>query len=133
MEAYSRFFQKQSKDIKIVSLFHYLPWDESLIENTIRAELNWKKADHFSTSWRSDCDIHLIKQYFYLALMGFTKNDEILSNLVRSGTLSRDEALLRLGDENKLSMDFIQQFLKEHGVEGGKLEGSISRWLAAHP
>jgi glucosamine--fructose-6-phosphate aminotransferase (isomerizing) len=124
-EAYYRFYNKRQKEIKYVSLFNYLAWDEKMIESVITQKLNWKRAEHFTSDWRSDCDIHLLKQYFYRELLGFTKNDEMLSNLIRMGKMSREEAAARLAVDNDLPENFIEEFLARHGVDVAKMKDAL--------
>jgi hypothetical protein len=126
-EAYARFYLTSGEDVRYVSLFNYLAWDEEMIEERIASNLGWRKPDGFTTNWRSDCEIHLIKQYFYRELIGFTKNDEILSNMVRSGAIDRQVALERLGRENDLPETPINAFMERHGVDGTRLRRALAR------
>jgi hypothetical protein len=125
-EGYARYMLKGG-EIQYVSLFHYVPWDEGAIEERIHSRLGWRKPEGFTTNWRSDCQIHLIKQYFYRELLGFTKNDEILSNMIRERRLDRSEALERLERENDLPEEIINGFLERHGVDVPRLKQQLTR------
>ena len=100
-----------------VSLFDYIPWDEDDIMTTITRELRWKKYGHSATPWRADCKINLLKNAMYLRTVGFSKNDDMLSDLIRRGGLSRQDALARLEIDNHVPTEFLREICDEIGVD----------------
>lgn len=131
-EAYYRFYYKRSRGLVYLYLFHFIPWDERIILNTIEKQLNWRKPNHSPTTWRSDCDIHLLKQYVYRETLGFTKNDELLSSMVRRNMLGRQEALRRLENDNDVPLDFIAALLTKHDINFSELSKGLARWRKRH-
>jgi len=87
------------RKVRIMEFFDYIRWDEKKIEDTLKTKLGWEKPKNVKSSWRFDCLIHYFKDYVYLKLVGFTERDELLSNMIREGLISRKEALLRLTGE----------------------------------
>jgi hypothetical protein len=109
-----------------VNLFSYIPWDENKIMNTIQKELNWKQYHYSATPWRSDCKINLLKNELYRKTLGFTKNDEILSGMVRRGQITRAAALARATKENVIPEAFLREFFATLGL-------SYEAWAARNP
>ena len=118
-------YKKHSPVYKNLQLFLYIEWDEKEIEEVIGRELDWKRPDDGQSSWRSDCVVHLIKQLFYLHTLGFTKNEELLSAMIRSGRVSREEALARLVHENRISVELLEPVFRELGIDPRKVKESL--------
>jgi 3'-phosphoadenosine 5'-phosphosulfate sulfotransferase (PAPS reductase)/FAD synthetase len=102
---------------RYVPLFYYLPYDEARIMSLITNELGWKKYHHSAAAWRSDCKIHLLKQALYQQTLGFTKNDELISGLIRRGEMTRDEGLTRLSHDNLIPDAFLRELFSEIGLD----------------
>lgn len=115
-------------DLRIVKLFQFLAWDEKTILSVIRNELQWKKPPHSRSNWRSDCKIHLLREYLYRETLGFTKNDELLSSMIRENMITREEALKRLEDENVISEQFLTAFFDELGLNFSDLVIALSEY-----
>ena len=99
-----------------IELFRFVPWNEKLIMDTITSKLKWKRYRLSRADWRSDCKIAVLRNYFNYQILGFSKHDELVSNLVRQGTLSRAEALSRVEHDNDQSEDSIREICGELGV-----------------
>jgi len=59
----------------------------------------------------------LLKLYFYKKLLGFNDKDDALSDLIRDGQLTREEALNRLESEQYLSPDLINEICMDHSID----------------
>lgn len=101
------------QQMKQLRLFEYIGWDENKIMSLIQERLEWANYSYSRATWRSDCKISLLRNYLYYRSLGFTKNDELVSNLIRLGLISRDEGLARVKSENTLNSEFISSFLSE--------------------
>ena len=101
--------------------------------STITRELDWRAGSHTSTSWRSDCQIHVIRQYLYRELLGFSKNDDMLACLIREDRIGRDEARRRLESENVVSEDYLREVLAGLGLDFADLQVAVARYQARHP
>ncbi len=114
-------------------VFRYLAWNEELLMDVITNKLDWKAGDHTSSSWRSDCQIHVIRQYLYREMLGFTKNDDMLACLIREGHISREEAIQRLESENQISEDYLTEVLAGMGLDFQDLKAAVEHYKARNP
>ena len=119
---YSPMVRWKGRHIDKVDLFHYLPWNENLVINRISDELNWRSPDDNSGSWRFDCRIGHLKDYLYLKLLGITEKDDFYSQLIRDGKISRDEAIKRVEQENRVNMNELEQLMKSINLDIGILD-----------
>jgi hypothetical protein len=99
-----------------VKLFEYIPWNEDEIMSLITSEMKWTNYAHSQSAWRSDCKINLLKNHFYYEMLGFSKNDELVGNLIRLGTVTREQGLARVERENVVSEQFLREFFEELGI-----------------
>ena len=106
---------------KYVPLFHYLAYDERLIQRIITSKLGWRKYHYSHSSWRADCKINLLRNALYKQTLGFTKHDELISGLIRLGAMTRNEGLLRLERDNHVPEEFLKEFFAEVGLEQQRL------------
>jgi glucosamine--fructose-6-phosphate aminotransferase (isomerizing) len=120
-----RYRREDRGGVLFASAYQFVDWNEARILSTIQSDLGWRNPPHSKTTWRSDCSMHLVKQYMYQSLLGWTKNDMILSGLVRKGQITRDEALERVKVENQLPQGMVAETLRELGVDFGKLQQSL--------
>jgi len=91
-------------------LYHYLPWHEDTIVDTIRREYDWEIATDTNTTWRIGDGTAPFYNYIYYAMAGFTEDECMLSNMVREGMLDRDEALRRAHDYSKPRWPSIREY-----------------------
>jgi len=97
--------------------------------STIEQELGWKKAAYSNATWRSDCTVNELKNYLYKRTLGFTKNDELVSGMIRTKLLDRQEALERLTTDNVSSPQFIARLCGELGVNYDALERALEAYV----
>lgn len=121
------------RDYKSIYLFNYIEWDEQKILSTIQEQLKWCVPEKMSSSWRSDCKINVIRQYLYQELLGFTKNDELLSQLIRGGAITRESALARLDVENITNEELLRDILTDVQFDPEKMIRAISKFKKDKP
>jgi hypothetical protein len=102
--------------IGILPYFQYLRWEEKKIIDTIENELGWSKNNQTGSTWRGDCNIALLKLYLYKTLLGYNDKDDSLSDLIRDGQITREEALQRLEGEQYISESVIKNIMKKYGI-----------------
>ncbi len=79
--------------VREISVFDYIPWERQRIKQVISQELGWEKpADHVST-WRTDCRLHEIVNFFFVKTIGCTKDCLGYCNMINAGQMTREEAL----------------------------------------
>lgn len=82
-------------------LWHYIPWDEELINKTLIQEYNWEKSSETTQMWRTDDGSSAFYNYIYCQVQGFTENDSFRSRQIREGKLTRKQALELVLEENQ--------------------------------
>jgi len=118
-------FKRAKQNYSSIQLFNYIEWNEEEILSTITREFNWRTPEKMASSWRSDCKINIVRQYYYKELLGFTKNDELLSQMIRNKNITRDDALNRLEIENVLNPELIREIFQELGIPNNKIESLL--------
>jgi len=68
------------KDLTVIGLFDFLEWNEA---HTIRRRLRWTKPSYWNITWQADCKVHWLKKFLYKEMLGFTKNNEFFSGMLR--------------------------------------------------
>jgi len=91
-------------------LFHYLPWREENIVGTIRREYDWESATDTTTTWRIGDGTAAFYNYIYGTMAGFTEDEAMLSNMVREGHITRDEAVVRGREYSKPRWPSIREY-----------------------
>lgn len=91
-------------------LYHYLPWFEDEIVGTIRREYDWEVATDTKTTWRIGDGTAAFYNYIYGTIAGFTEDESMLSNMVREGHLTREEALERGREYSKPRWDSLREY-----------------------
>lgn len=110
---YYRSFTEKSDYFHI---FDYWTWDEKLVDQTL-AMYNWEKAPDTSTTWRIGDGTAALYNYIYYTVAGFTEHDTFRSNQIREGQISREEALVRVMDENRPRYPNIKWYLDAIGMD----------------
>lgn len=109
---YYRSFLKKTDYFHI---FDYWTWDEKLVDQTL-AMYDWEKASDTSTTWRIGDGTAAFYNYIYYTVAGFTEHDTFRSNQIREGQISREEAFVRVKDENRPRYPNIKWYLDTLGM-----------------
>jgi hypothetical protein len=110
-----------------VEPFYYMKWDEQEILSVIRRDLNWGSCAYTKNTWRTDCTIAILKNYLYQETVGFSKVEELLSNLIRLGMITREEAVERLKRDSVISDEFVNEFFETLGLDVADLRKALTR------
>lgn len=122
MAYYGRRYKKKLRlkgYITISPFWRYIKWEEKKIIDTIENELGWIKNSQTGSTWRGDCDIALLKSYLYKTLLGYNDKDDSLSDLIRDGQITREDALQRLESEQYISESVIKNIVEKNGINYG--------------
>jgi hypothetical protein len=79
-----------------LAVYDYVDWDPRVIEQTLRDEAGWEKPAKAFT-WRYDCLLEPVLDYTYKKEFGISSAGLYLCGLVRTGLMTREEALNHLG------------------------------------
>ena len=127
VEAFYRFTWRDYARSKLasISLYSFVEWNEAEINATIKRELGWQRPAGATNDWRTDCKLHRIKEYLYERTIGFTKNDVLLSCLIRREEITRKEALERMEKENAISEEFLLDACATINVKLSDLQAAV--------
>lgn len=100
-----------------IYLFRYIPWEEEVINSTLRDQYDWELADDTPTSWRIGDGTAAFYNYIYYTVAGFTENDTFRSNQIREGLLTRDRALELVSTENAPRFPSLQWYGNTIGID----------------
>ncbi len=110
LDTANAFYQTFMVKDDFLYLYHYLPWHEDTIVDTIRAEYDWEVAEDTTTTWRIGDGTAPFYNYIYQTIAGFTEDEVMLSNMLREGHLERAEALRRAIDYAKPRWPSIREY-----------------------
>ncbi|NQU95493.1 MAG: hypothetical protein HQ549_04610 [Candidatus Omnitrophica bacterium] len=92
-------------------LYRYIPWDEKVIERTLKEEYDWELDSKYGKNqWRMGDGQTAFTNYIYYAIAGFSEFDSFRSNQIREGLITREEAVELLKDDNRLRIGMLQDF-----------------------
>ena len=123
---------------RFTMLFDYIPWVETDVEEVITSQYGWEMATDTVSSWRIGDGTAPFYNYIYLGLAGFTENDTLRSNQVRTGQLSRDAAFEKLKTDNQLRGESLIWYFERIGLDPLEAIQQIerhrtnSKWLGTH-
>lgn len=79
-----------------LQFFDYCRWDSAAIVMTLREYTPWSVPSSVVSDWHSDCLFNVFKEYMFQKMLGASYTDAFLSNQIRHGLLTRDQAWDRL-------------------------------------
>jgi hypothetical protein len=98
-------------------LFHYIPWDEEVIEKTLKAEYDWETARDTDTTWRIGDGTTAFYNYIYYVVTGFSEIDTFRSNQIREGLISREEAIKLAAKDNQPRYESMREYAYQIGID----------------
>lgn len=98
-------------------LFDYYKWDEKELDTLIRNEYNWEKAIDTNSTWRIGDGTASFYNYIYNTVAGFTENDTFRSNQIREGLITREQALIKVYEENFVRYETLRWYLEIIGLD----------------
>jgi tRNA(Ile)-lysidine synthase TilS/MesJ len=99
-----------------IELFDYIPWNEENVISRITGELDWDYPREYGGTWRFDCKIEHIRDYMVAKTLKASGREDFYSKMIREGVMSREEALVRIKNEDKLHMNDIEDVLQMAGI-----------------
>jgi len=94
--------------------FYLNPYDEKKIMAALK-EVGWEKAKDNNSPWRFDCEIDSLKNVLFKKLIGVTEKDDLFSKNIRTGQMTREEAMARL-DEGDVNPEVVERVLRMIGL-----------------
>jgi hypothetical protein len=88
-----------------IHIFDYVEWDQEVIEKTLQEETGWRKPSKALT-WRYDCILEPLLDFTFKKDLGISSAGLYLCGLIRSGRISREQALQLLEEsEDQARLD----------------------------
>lgn len=99
--------------IREIQVFDYIPWERQKIKETIMRELGWAKPAGHVTSWRTDCTLHEIVNFFFAKTVGCTVDGVGYCNMINTRQMTREEALEQEEQALQTPWEYIERLLDE--------------------
>ncbi len=96
-------------DIMKIGYFWFFPYNEKEVVKALKG-VGWSKSSDNKSQWRFDCEIDSLKNYLFIKLIGATEKDDRFSKDIRTGQMTRQEAIQRL-DEAEINIDIVKRVL----------------------
>ena len=113
----SKYLRYRFPDLIPLMFYSYERWDPELILTTIRTELDWQSPPDTAEDWHTDCLFNVFKEYMFQKMYGVSYTDAHLSNQIRHGYISREQALGKLRESKLHYAAALEPALKELGAE----------------
>lgn len=110
------YWRSVNKKTDYFHIFDYWTWDERVVDQCL-AMYDWEKAPDTNTTWRIGDGTAAFYNYIYYTVAGFSEHDTFRSNQIREGQISREEALVRIDDENRPRYANIKWYLDAIGMD----------------
>ena len=108
------------------NFFDYVNWDEDIV-NSVIVRLGWESSEETENTWRVGDATASFYNYAYQYSLGFNELDTFRSNQIRSGQISRDEALALLEEESKPRVNDFNNYAVMAGIAPGDLLAYIHK------
>lgn len=95
-----------------LKLYDYINWDEKNVVNTIINEYRWETSLETEKNWRIEDATASFYNYIYSTKAGFTEDDDMLSNTIRSKYITREKALRISQSYGKPRYQSIRDYLE---------------------
>ena len=109
----------------IIAPFAYVEWKKEVVLPTIQ-KLGWKYDESLNSSWRSDCYVNVLRQFLYKKMLGYNDLDVYYSKLIRSGDITKEDALKAIEKEGNYDENTVKEiFKKYYNIDYDKLKNKI--------
>lgn len=115
LDTLNAFYQTFVVKDDFLYLYHYIRWDEREIVDTILNEYDWEVAKDTTSTWRIGDWTAAFYNYIYLTIAGWTEDEVMLSNFIREGEKTREEALALAEEYRKPRLPTIQEYAQAVG------------------
>ncbi|HLL25413.1 MAG TPA: hypothetical protein VK427_24925 [Kofleriaceae bacterium] len=105
------------KKLDYLDFYDYVPWDEPTIVSTIIDRYDWETARDTKSTWRIGDGTAAFYNFIYWTAAGFTESDTFRAGQVRNGTLTRDEALRVVEEENRPRWASLDWYCRTIGID----------------
>lgn len=119
--------KKNPNPVTIRPFFDYVPWKEQDVLSTIES-LGWKHDESLNSSWRSDCYINMLRQYYYRRILGFADLELYYARLIHQGKITKEEAIERIKKESNYPPEVLSEVLHDiYNLDFNEIEAKIKK------
>ncbi len=111
---------------------NYFRWEKDDIEKIIKTELEWERYPGLTSSYRGDCEIGIIRQYFYNKMLGYNDKDDHLSCLIRDNQITRKEALKQVQSDKSVKKEILVDCFEKLGFNYYKYISKVEKNARKH-
>lgn len=108
LNPHTPYLRMRYSNIKMMEYYYIAGYDEKAVIKFL-SDVGWEIPDNCNSTWRADCSFNEMKNYMFKKGAGLTYTDAYLSNMIRTGALTREKALKRAQIEGKISQDRIKE------------------------
>ena len=119
----SKYLSMRYRGLKHIYFYDYIDWQPKIIVKALTGRVGWEKPSA-PDDWRSDCSLNAFKEFMFQSMLGSSYTDAFLSNQIRYGLLTRQEAWEKLKVSKKYYAQEIPRVLRQIGM--GYLESRLS-------
>lgn len=112
LQDFKSFKDKNKYPIKIAP-FSYVEWKQDEVIPKIK-ELGWKYDESLNSSWRSDCYVNILRQFFYKKQLGYNDLDVYYAKQIRNNEMDKETALKLIEKEGKYEEKVVKKILKDY-------------------
>ena len=105
--------------INVLYFFDYIEFDPLKMTQTLKDEVKWTFPENRES--RFDCLLHPFINHHNLQLLGISSDGYVYSNMIRTGTIGRDEALLKEMDIEETVDKECKDVINELGLKNYKM------------
>jgi glutamine---fructose-6-phosphate transaminase (isomerizing) len=127
LETSKAFYSTYLQPHNYVYLWHFIPWEEQKILDTLIKEFQFELSPETVQTWRTDDGSSAFYNYIYYTVQGFTENDSFRSRQIREGLMDRQTALNLVNQENKPRYGALKWYFDVLGLDGDYVLGVIDK------
>jgi hypothetical protein len=112
----SGYLQRRYPSVKHLHYFEYMGWNGPEIVAALKEETGWGVPAHIKSDWHSDCVFNVFKEFMFQTMFGASYTDAFLSNQIRYGLLTREQAWEELVRSKRFFGDALPEALEIVGL-----------------
>ncbi len=117
MSPTSGYLKKRYPSVTPLMFYDFHTWNPNIIYDTIEKETKWSRPKEIQGDWHSDCVFNYYKEYMFQKMLGVSYTDAYLSNQIRYGHITREDAMKELIRSKKDFSTKLKHAIKEIHLE----------------